>query len=135
MAVITEKFSITSKGEDIVDITSKIVEFIRNLDIENALLNIYVKSENSSLIVSEYEIMKKTDIFSLLKSLTNSPSKIDISENDLKINASTKAKFLSNSLTIPVIAKRIQIEDYQKIFVLDFSYNISICDIIISVVN
>ncbi len=135
MAAITEKFSITSKGEDIIDITSKVVEFTRSLDINNALLNIYVKSENSSLIISEYEVLKNSNIFSYLKSIVNTNGNINLSENDLKIIATLKSKLLSNTITMPIVNKQIEIDNYQKIFLIDFSHNISFLDVIISIVN
>ena len=136
MTIIHEKFSITSKGKnDIIDITLKVKEFIRNLDITDAILNVYVNSSNISIITTDDNFIIKTNYIDLINSTISSKNEYDKLQYNPILEANLKTEILGRNINIPIINKEIQISEYQKIVLIDFGENISVSDVIISVIN
>ena len=68
MTVKNEKFSLTLKGNDVIDLTSKIEGLARTMDAREGQFNISALSPSSSIIVSD-EIGQIGSIISLMESL------------------------------------------------------------------
>ena len=55
MTVLTEKFTITTKGfDDVIDITSRVQSIVSNSQEKNAIVNISTTSSTASILTLEY---------------------------------------------------------------------------------
>jgi len=137
MTVSFEKFTILSNGNgDIIDITSKLQNIIQTSDSDNFLINIYTNSPYVSIISADFEI-QNADFKKLLDSIY--PLKIELNENKIQYSPDTfaniRASILGRSLTIPVINKKIELPNQEKVFLVDFSIQSSSYDVIIGLIK
>ena len=133
MTFINEQFILNLNNGDIIDITPKIQNFIVSLDINDAILNVSVKSNNCAVITLDYHIAQNHDVFSLINSITE--PKIDINKGyNPDLTANIKSEVLGKNKSFSIINKQIQISDKEKIAVINCSYTVSKANVIISVV-
>ncbi len=124
MTVINEKFSLTLKGNDVIDLTSKIEGLARTMNAKEAQFNINAVNPVSSIIVSN-DIGQIGSIMSLMESLVPAD------------NANfpyLRATILGHNVSIPVVNNTLQLLQYQKVFLINFDYKSSVQDVVVSLI-
>ncbi|MBR2068229.1 MAG: YjbQ family protein [Candidatus Gastranaerophilales bacterium] len=137
MAIINEQFTIsTSKAGDIIDITSKIIGFVRYSNVENALLSITSSSPYVSILLTDDSAKSMQNVMEILNSIIPNDflfknENIEIYNGYLKL----KSLLLGHNLNLAVKNNKIQIDDYCKIAVINFNSNASNCSITASLAH
>lgn len=138
MSVNIEKFAVSSKGfDDFIDITSKVIGIVSSLNLNNALVNIAVVSSCSSVAILDSEQNLALDLSNSLDSIVplNKAYKFDETWHEGNAHAHLKASILGNSISIPVNSGKIELQNYQKIVLIDFDNKTSTKEVIISVIS
>ena len=138
MSFLNEKFSVAFKEtNDLIDITLKVQEYIRNLNFQNALLNIYTKGSDSSIVLFDCAAKSsENNLISLIDAVASINPPYDSLEKQYNpiVKANIKAAILGQNITIPVVNKKLEILDTQKIVLIYFGYTAKVNDVIMSLV-
>ena len=123
MPVRNEKFLLSTKGfNDIIDITSKVADFVRLGGEKNAIVHIYTPGSTVSITTLEYEP-------GLVKDLPEASEKIapinktyehDKQWHDGNGHAHIRASMIGNSVTVPLAAGQLELGSWQQIVLIDF---------------
>ena len=122
MAIVNQKFSITSNSNDVIDLTSKIENIVKFSEANDGVILVHTTDINSSIILSDD---KEKSLLSFMDDL------IPAKDNSYPFLKST---FLGRNLQLSIINKILQISDYQKIVLINFDYKTTIQDIIVSLI-
>ncbi len=104
LKIITEEILIDTKGEgDIINITDKISEILRNTGLKTGLLTIFVPGSTAAVTTIEYESGLKHDFPSTLDRLIprNVTYEHDKTWHDGNGHSHIRASLIGPSLTIP----------------------------------
>lgn len=115
-----EKISVsTKKRNEFVEITSKIEEIVRKIDIENGVCFIYVPHTTCGLTINENaDPSVKKDIMDKLEQLV--PENDRYSHMEGNSDAHIKSSILGHSLTVFVENGSLQLGTWQGIFLCEF---------------
>ena len=110
----------TSKKQEIIDITSKIKEILKESKVKNGTLNVYTIHTTSSIIINEnYDPNIGLDLLDLLnKIVPDGRWKHDKIDNNA--SAHLKSLILDCSKTIPVKNNELQLGTWQNIMFIEF---------------
>ena len=113
----------TKNRQEIIDITNKVNDFVKESKIKNGLCNIYVRHSSAALTINENaDPNMKKDILNTLNKLI--PENNKYLHNDIcdRSNATghIKSSLLAFSLTIPFQDNKLQIGQWQGIFLVEF---------------
>ena len=137
MTVKVDKFTISSKGfDDLIEITSKVQCVLDSFKVKDGQVNICVGSSCASIITMEQEPGLAFDLTRLFQNMVpiNQIYQHDNVWHDGNAFAHLKAIMLGNSVTLPVIDGKIQLNTYQQIVLVDFDNKPSLRQIVVSVV-
>ncbi len=137
MGVLTEKFTISSKGfDDVIDITSRVQNIVSRMEKNTGIVNISTVASTASIITLDDEFNLSNDFSILMENIVplNRVYKHDLTWHDGNAHAHLKASILGNSITLSVIDKKAVLNSYQRIVLIDFDNKPSIRQIIVSVV-
>ena len=122
MPVNTRSISVRSHGEnDIVDITDQVADAIKNSDINDGIVTIFVSGSTAAVTTIEYEPGLKKDFPAMLNRIAPSSSsktieyEHDNTWHDGNGHSHVRASLIGPSLTIPFQNKRMMLGTWQQI--------------------
>ena len=122
MPVNTRSISVRSHGEnDIVDITDQVADAIKNSDINDGIVTIFVSGSTAAVTTIEYEPGLKKDFPAMLNRIAPSSSsktieyEHDNTWHDGNGHSHVRASLIGPSLTIPFQNKRLMLGTWQQI--------------------
>lgn len=123
MAVITDKFTVSTKGfTDIIDITSNVSMIINKHKIKNANAHIYVIGSTASITTLEYEPGLLRDLPEALEKFApvNKEYFHDQKWQDGNGHAHLRSALIGTSENIPVVDGVLFLGTWQQIVLIDF---------------
>ena len=112
----------TKGGKDIVDITEKVATTIKEDEIRNGIVTIFVSGSTAALTTIEYEPGLKKDFPAMLERVA--PSSIDYEHDntwhDGNGHSHVRASLIGPSLTVPFTEKKPLLGTWQQIVLLEF---------------
>ena len=124
----------TSRREELVDITAQVQETVTLSGIENGLVVLYVQGATAALMIQEnWDESVQTDVVNLLQKLI--PRGVWLhDQQDGNGDSHLKAGLVGPSESIPVIDGRLGLSRWQNIFLCEFdgprSKRVVVCTII-----
>ena len=118
MAVVTKELHIQTRGEvEIIDITERVNEALRESGIENGIVTVFVPGSTAAITTIEYEPGLLKDFPAALERLF--PKDIhyehELRWHDGNGHSHVRASFLGASLTVPFRAKRMLLGTWQQL--------------------
>lgn len=123
MKIRTSKLTESTKGFcDIIDITAKITAQVRDAEIKDGLLTLFVSGSTAGLSTIEYEPGLVQDLKELLEKLIPSDRRYhhDDRWGDNNGFSHLRASLFGPSLQIPIEHSRLVLGTWQQIILLDF---------------
>jgi secondary thiamine-phosphate synthase enzyme len=123
MKVKTSKLTETTNGFcDIIDITAKITAQVRNAEIKDGLLTLFVSGSTASLTTIEHEPGLVQDLKEFIEKLIPSNRRYhhDDRWGDNNGFSHLRAALFGPSLQIPIRDGRLVLGTWQQIILLDF---------------
>ena len=124
----------TSRREELVDITAQVQETVTLSGIENGLVVLYVQGATAALMIQEnWDESVQTDVVNLLQNLI--PRGVWLhDQQDGNGDSHLKAGLVGPSESIPLIDGRLGLSRWQNIFLCEFdgprSKRIVVCTMI-----
>ncbi len=137
MTVKNESFIISTHGfDDVIDITQKIKEFVSFSGAKEGVVNVFIASSSSGIILTEQEPGITEDIKKLLSFMipVNKVYEHDALWHEGNGFAYIRSAFFPKNISLPVIDGVLGIEKYQSILLLDFDNKASVKKITLSLV-
>jgi secondary thiamine-phosphate synthase enzyme len=110
----------TGKHNELVDITKKVEEVVRNSHILTGIVNVYVQGATAGIMIQEnWDQSVQNDVVSLLNKLIPA----GVWEHDAQDNngdSHLKAGIVGPGETIPVINGKMGLSTWQNIFLCEF---------------
>ena len=122
LVVHTKKIQLRSKGEsDIIDITDQASQAIRESQIENGLVTVFISGSTAAVTTIEYEPGLKDDFPKMLSRVApeNIEYKHDNTWHDGNGHSHVRASLIGPSLTIPIVEGGMSLGTWQQIVVLE----------------
>ena len=112
----------TSGNTDVIDITPKVTETLRNSGIKEGVLFLFVSGSTAALTTIEYEQGVVSDLIRTLEKIApqNIPYQHNLRWGDGNGYSHVRASLLGPSLNIPVSNKKLMVGAWQQIVLLDF---------------
>lgn len=123
MKIRSSKLTESTKGFcDIIDITAKITAQVRDAEIKDGLLTLFVSGSTAGLSTIEYEPGLVQDLKELLEKLIPSDRRYhhDDRWGDNNGFSHLRASLFGPSLQIPIEHSRLVLGTWQQIILLDF---------------
>lgn len=123
MKVVTKSISVKSNGNcDILDITTDITRELSNSEIQNGIVDVFVKGSTAGITTVEYEPGLINDLKNAFAK--NIPENINYEHNkrwgDGNGHAHVRASLLGASLVVPFNNTRLELGTWQQIVLIDF---------------
>ena len=109
----------TGKRIELIDITGKVKEKLKDTGVQNGICVISTKHTTTSIIVNENESGLVSDILALLEKLVPANAGYAHDRIDNNADAHLKAVLLGSSETIPVIDGSLHLGTWQSIFLAE----------------
>ena len=122
MVVQTKRIQLRSKGEpDIIDITDQASQAIKECNIENGLVTVFISGSTAAVTTIEYEPGLRDDFPEMLSRVApeNIQYKHDNTWHDGNGHSHIRASFIGPSLTIPIIDSYLVIRNWQQIVLME----------------
>ena len=122
MVVVTDSVSFSSKGDvDIVDITSKVLEVVKNSKLKNGTVTIFVSGATGAVSTIEYEPGLLKDIPEALEvfSPTNKEYHHHKTWGCDNGRSHVRATILGPSLTVPFVDGNLTLGTWQQIVFIE----------------
>jgi secondary thiamine-phosphate synthase enzyme len=122
MPVSTTTISLKSKGEgDMIDITHRVADTIKNGKIENGIVTIFVSGSTAAVTTIEYEPGLKKDFPAMLDRVApkNIEYEHDNTWHDGNGHSHVRASLIGPSLTVPFNDKRLMLGTWQQIVLVE----------------
>lgn len=117
MIVKTNSFKInTNKNFEIIDITSKINEWI---DVENGIISIFSKHSTSAIVVNENESGLLNDLEFTLDNLISDKFSYNHDRIDNNARSHLKSFLLSSSECLPIKNGKLDLGTWQSVFFIE----------------
>ena len=122
MTVITREIQIKSKSEnDILDITDKVSQVVKESKIENGAVIVFVVGSTAAITTIEYEPGLQKDFPEMLSRLV--PREIqyahDNAWHDGNGHSHVRASLIGPSLAIPIVEGRLTLGTWQQIVLVE----------------
>lgn len=109
----------TRKKVELIDITARIEEIVKNSGLKEGICVVYVPHTTAGVTVNEnYDPSVKYDIESMLSKLV--PEDAGYTHMEGNADAHIKASIIGNSVCIPVEGKKLMFGKWQGIFFCEF---------------
>lgn len=118
---ITELYLETKGFSDIIDITSQVRDAVRNSEIVNGFVLVFIPGATAAVTTMEYESGLVEDMKRALEIIApmNQSYRHDLKWGDGNGFSHVRASFLGPSLTIPVVDKEPVLGTWQQVVVID----------------
>jgi secondary thiamine-phosphate synthase enzyme len=123
MAVITKSFSIKTKGNtDILDITNQVQKALKETQIKNGILTVFVPGSTAGISTTEYEPGLLQDLPATFEKLIpkDGEYKHNLTWGDGNGYAHVRAALLKSFFTVPVVEGEMTLGTWQQIILVDF---------------
>ena len=122
MTVITRTISVDSNGEnDMIDITPQIDEVIRETNLQDGIVAVFVSGSTAAITTIEYEPGVKKDFPKMLARIA--PREIEYKHDntwhDGNGHSHIRASLIGPSLTVPFKNKGLMLGTWQQIVLLE----------------
>lgn len=120
---MTESISVSTKGHtDIVDITPRVQEVVRNSKVQNGIATVFVSGSTAGLTTVEYEPGLISDLKEAFERLAPEGRTYahDAAWGDGNGYAHVRSSLLGCSLTIPIIDGELALGTWQQVVLIDF---------------
>lgn len=123
MTVLTRRFSLSTSGEDdVIDITEKVRQAVRESGLKNGVATIFVPGSTAAVTTMEYEPGLVKDIPAMLGRVA--PREIDYEHqktwHDGNGRSHVKASLVGPSLSVPFVQGELALGTWQQIVFLEF---------------
>lgn len=138
MAIITERFSINTKGHtDIINITGKIQEILNKYNLKNAQVLVYATGSTVSITTVEYEPGLIKDLPEAFEKIApvNKSYHHDETWHDGNGYAHVRASIVGCSENFPVVNSELILGTWQQIVLIDFDNKSRTRSIIVQIVS
>ena len=118
-------------------ITQKVQNIVSKKEIENGLVHVAVTASTAGLTTLESEPGLAFDLPRLLDNIVpvNRVYQHDNNWHEGNAFAHLKATLMRNFVSLPVIGKKIEMTNWQKIVLLDFDNKQRIRQIVVTIIN
>lgn len=123
MSVVTKTFSVKTRGDtDIIDITSQVANALREAELSNGTLTVFIPGSTAGITTTEYEP-------GLLKDLPEFYQRIipkgadyhhDLTWGDGNGYSHVRAALIKSFFTVPFVNRKMILGTWQQIILIDF---------------
>lgn len=123
MSVISKSFSVKTKGDtDIIDITQQVGEALKEAQLKDGILTVFVPGSTAGITTTEYEPGLLKDLPDLFEKLI--PKGDDYHHNltwgDGNGYAHVRAALVKSFFTVPFVNGEMILGTWQQIILIDF---------------
>ena len=131
--VITESFKIHTEGNtDIIDITDKVVEKVKNSKVSSGIVTVFIAGSTASITTIEYERNLLKDIKEIIEKLI--PQDFSY-RHPFNAFSHIRSSIFGTSLTIPFKDKRLILGTWQQIVLIDFDNRPRVREVILQIIG
>lgn len=122
MKVISKTIQLRSKGQDdVIDITKQVSNVVKDSNIENGTVTIFVVGSTAAITTIEYEPGLINDFPEMLSRIIpkNVEYEHDNTWHDGNGHSHVRASLVGPSLTVPIIDSKLTLGTWQQIVLLE----------------
>ena len=122
MRVISKTIQLSSKGQDdVIDITKQVSNIVKDSNIENGTVTIFVVGSTAAVTTIEYEPGLINDFPEMLSRIIpkNIEYEHDNTWHDGNGHSHVRASLVGPSLTVPIINGKLTLGTWQQIVLLE----------------
>jgi secondary thiamine-phosphate synthase enzyme len=122
MEILTERFTISSKGDsEVLDITERVAEILAQRNLREGLITVFVAGSTASITTTEFEPGLRRDIQDALQRIAPQGSRYhhDDTWHDGNGHSHVRAAIMGPSLTIPFSQGQLLLGTWQQIVLVD----------------
>ena len=122
MKVISKTIQLSSKGEDdVIDITRQVSNVVKDSNIENGTVTIFLVGSTAAITTIEYEPGLISDFPEMLSRIIpkNVEYEHDNTWHDGNGHSHVRASLVGPSLTVPIIDSKLTLGTWQQIVLLE----------------
>ncbi|MHA1300636.1 MAG: secondary thiamine-phosphate synthase enzyme YjbQ [Candidatus Helarchaeota archaeon] len=119
--IYSKEFKISTKKHiELVDITLKVRDIVKNSGISDGIVNIYSRHTTSAIIINENESGLRDDIIDALKKLIPRAGGYKHDRIDNNAHSHIQASLIGSSETVPLVKGNLYLGTWQSIFFAEF---------------
>jgi len=118
MKIVTKELSINTEGEgDILNITQKVTDAIRDTDLNRGIVTVFVSGSTGALTTMEYEPGLKKDLPNSLERIAPKDFLYEHEKrwHDGNGHSHVRASIIGPSITVPFVQGRMTLGTWQQI--------------------
>jgi len=122
LKVISKTIQLSSKGQDdVIDITKQVSNVVKDSNIENGTVTIFVAGSTAAITTIEYEPGLIKDFPEMLSRIVpkNIEYEHDNTWHDGNGHSHVRASLVGPSLTVPIIDSKLTLGTWQQIVLLE----------------
>ena len=122
MKVISKTIQLSSKGQDdVIDITKQVSNIVKDSNIENGTVTIFVAGSTAAVTTIEYEPGLINDFPEMLSRIIpkNIEYEHDNTWHDGNGHSHVRSSLIGPSLTIPIIGGKLTLGTWQQVVLLE----------------
>jgi len=122
LKVISKTIQLSSKGQDdVIDITKQVSNIVKDSNIENGTVTIFVAGSTAAITTIEYEPGLINDFPEMLSRIIpkNIEYEHDNTWHDGNGHSHVRASLVGPSLTVPIINSKLTLGTWQQIVLLE----------------
>lgn len=110
----------TNKREELKDITEKVKKIIKNTELKNGIVNVYVRGATAGIMIQEnWDDSVQTDVIELLRKII--PRGVwEHDKQDGNGDSHLKSGLVGPGESIPVMDGKLALSTWQNIFLCEF---------------
>jgi secondary thiamine-phosphate synthase enzyme len=123
MSVLTKSFTVKTKGDtDILDITRQVEDALKEAQLKNGILTVFVPGSTAGITTTEYEPGLLQDIPEAFEKLVpkGEEYKHNLTWGDGNGYAHVRAALLKSFFTVPFVDGKMILGTWQQIILVDF---------------
>jgi len=109
----------TNKRVEIIDITSKVEDILKDTNIDDGIAVIFTKHTTTALAINEYEPGLIQDLENMLEKLVPENAGYLHDRIDNNADSHLRAMLLNSFLVIPIMSKKLGLGTWQRILFLE----------------
>jgi len=138
MAVMTKHLTVRTRGEtDMVDLTEEVERAVKQTNLNNGVVTIFVQGSTGALTTIEYEPGLLRDFPAMLERVA--PKSIDYEHerrwHDGNGHSHVRASLLGPSLTVPFAAGKLTLGTWQQIVFIELDVRSRSRDLVLQIIG
>lgn len=134
-AVKTCSIKITTSNQlDIIDITSEINDILKNLEIDNGIVNVFTKHSTTAIVINENEKGLLIDFKNFLNEIVKKDNNYLHDKIDNNAHSHLKSFLLSSSETIPILNSKLNLGVWQSVFLIELDGPRNLREIVLTII-